>query len=57
MEKKNIEKDLATRVCESVCAKCKNNLICWEKNYNEISNAFNIVEKNLKETGKRNNFV
>ena len=52
MERKNVEKDLSTRVCESVCGKCKNNLICWEQNYDQFNNGFNKIEKMIRLKGK-----
>lgn len=52
MEKKTQEQDLVSKVCENVCGKCKNNLLCWEQNYNETNKAFYKIERALNVLGK-----
>ncbi len=52
MEKKSAEQDLVSKVCENVCGKCKNNLLCWEDNFNETNDCFYKIETMLNLLGK-----
>jgi len=52
MEKKTAEQDLVSKVCENICGKCKNNLLCWEENYGESNSAFYKIERMLNLVGK-----
>lgn len=52
MENRIKNKDLITKVSESVCSNCKNNLICWEQNFNNTNNAFYTIEAILNARGK-----
>ncbi len=52
MEKKAKEQDIASRVCENVCGKCKNNLICWESNFDDTSASFYKIERSLNILGR-----
>ena len=52
MEKKTEEQDIVSKVCENVCGKCKNNLICWEKNFDETIAAFYKIQRSLNVLGK-----
>ncbi len=52
MEKKTEEQDIVSKVCENVCSKCKNNLICWEKNFDETIASFYKIQRSLNVLGK-----
>ena len=52
MEKKTQEQDLVSMVCENVCGKCRNNLICWEQNFGETNKAFYKIQRSLNALGK-----
>jgi len=52
MEKKTAEQDLVSKVCENICGKCKNNLLCWEQNFDETNSAFYKTERMLNMLGK-----
>lgn len=52
MERKNLEQDLASKVCEGICGKCKNNLLCWESNFDETNTGFYKLESYINLLGK-----
>lgn len=52
MEKKTEEQDIVSKVCENVCGKCKNNLICWESNFDETLSSFYKIEGTLNIMGR-----
>lgn len=52
MENKVKNKDIITKVCESVCTNCKNNLICWEQNFCDTNDSFSTIEAILNARGR-----
>ncbi|NLK70137.1 MAG: SpoIIE family protein phosphatase [Clostridiales bacterium] len=45
LNKKKIKNDIGNEVCERVCSKCRNKLICWENNYEKTNESFNRMAK------------
>lgn len=52
LEKRNGENDVTILVCDNICGKCRNNLYCWESEFDRSFENFNIVKKNLELKGK-----
>jgi stage II sporulation protein E len=52
LEKRNKENDPAICVCDKVCGKCRNNLYCWENEFDKFFDAFSEIKKILDEKGK-----
>lgn len=44
IEKRREGESLANTVCDRVCAQCRNNLVCWERDFDKTSNAFGKME-------------
>lgn len=52
MEKHADSEDLSSMVCESLCSRCRNNMLCWEESQDDMKKAFHDIESIMKLTGK-----
>lgn len=52
MEKHSENDSLSSMVCESICSRCKNNMLCWEQNSEDMNKAFHDIESIMKLKGK-----
>ena len=52
LEKKNVENDVAVSVCDRICGKCRNNLYCWENEFDRSFQHFTAIKQTLERKGK-----
>lgn len=52
LEKSVQNADLPTRVCDQVCGSCRNNLACWEKNFDGSFESFSHIAGKLADNGR-----
>ncbi len=52
LEKRNKENDAAICVCDKVCGKCRNNLYCWENEFDKFFDAFSEIRNVLDKKGE-----
>ena len=45
LNKKTVKNDIGNEVCERVCSKCRNKLVCWSDNYEKTNECFNKMAK------------
>lgn len=52
LEKRNCDNDISVAVCDNICGKCKNNINCWESEFDKSFESFNQVRKSMDIKGK-----
>lgn len=52
LEKKSGENDISVAVCDQICGKCRNNLYCWESEFDKSFEAFREVKTVLEQKGR-----
>lgn len=48
LNKKKVKNDIGNEVCERICSKCRNKLICWDSNYEKTNEGFNRMSTKRK---------
>lgn len=49
LSRKNKNNDMSVKTCDRVCRTCKNNLECWEKNFDRTFDGFEKIKTAVKE--------
>lgn len=52
MRKREKESDISAMVCDNICGSCRNNLYCWESDFDRSLNSFGEVRNALQVKGK-----
>lgn len=52
LERRKSDNDIAVRVCDNVCGKCRSNMLCWENQFDATYEQFGRIKKQLELKGR-----
>lgn len=52
LERRKADNDIAVKVCDNVCGKCRNNMLCWENQFDDTYEQFQKIKKSVELKGR-----